>query len=143
MVFGNCEGSKILFFKIFWPISRNLYQNIPKFPYKALQHPMSIFWSLLTFDIIIFPDFIETYCGKNPNARFQNPDHCAQYYDCSDASFNPGLGPFLKECPFPQLFNPVNNMCADQSEVSCYERYMPLNRCKFCSSRFVYLFYTA
>ena len=76
-------------------------------------------------------DFIETYCNKNPTSRFQNPDHCAQYYDCSDASFSPGLGPFLKECPFPQLFNPVNNICADASVVSCYERYTPLNKCKY------------
>lgn len=76
-------------------------------------------------------DVIENYCIDHPNIRFQNPDHCAQYYDCRDASFTPGLGPYLKECPFPQLYNPSTNMCGDRMSVNCYDRFTPTNKCDY------------
>ncbi|WAR27974.1 hypothetical protein MAR_013678 [Mya arenaria] len=76
-------------------------------------------------------DIIENYCLDNPVIRFQNPDHCAQYYDCSDASFTPGLGPYLKECTFPMLYDPTTNMCTNRLSVNCMDRFTPSNKCDY------------
>ncbi|KAH3812327.1 hypothetical protein DPMN_140756, partial [Dreissena polymorpha] len=76
-------------------------------------------------------DIIESYCTDNPTMRFQSPDHCAQYFDCSDASFTPGLHPYLKECPFPMLYNPATNMCGERETVNCMERFSPSNKCDY------------
>ncbi|KAK3589928.1 hypothetical protein CHS0354_034946 [Potamilus streckersoni] len=76
-------------------------------------------------------DTVELYCKDHPSIRFQSPDHCAQYYDCSDASFSPGLGPYLKECSYPQLFNPSSSMCEHQKVVRCGDRFTPLTKCDY------------
>lgn len=74
-------------------------------------------------------DVVDTYCPQYPRAKLVHDKNCARYYDCSD--FGNKRTPYLKECPYPQLFNTDTLTCDDYKYVECEERYRPVTPCKY------------
>ncbi|XP_071165550.1 uncharacterized protein [Mytilus edulis] len=74
-------------------------------------------------------DVVDTYCPQYPRAKLVHDKNCARYYDCSD--FGNKRTPYLKECPYPQLFNTDTLTCDDYKYVECEERYRPVTPCDY------------
>lgn len=73
-------------------------------------------------------DVVKSYCPQYKKAKLLHEDSCARYYDCGD--IGTGAEPYLKECPYPQLFNPDTLTCDDYKYVDCQGRNRPVTPCK-------------
>ena len=78
---------------------------------------------------IFISDKVSPICLDSPNATLPNPEHCAQYYDCHTESTT--LGHFMKECPYPQLFDKEHSRCSDYRNVECGTRFEPKSPCEY------------
>ncbi|XP_052252894.1 uncharacterized protein LOC127859481 isoform X5 [Dreissena polymorpha] len=72
---------------------------------------------------------IQSYCQFNPGALKEHADNCAQYYDCSQPA-SP-LGPFLMECPYPQLFSALSSACVPYQQAQCGRKTEPKAPCDY------------
>ena len=77
---------------------------------------------------------IVSFCQANPTVIRAHPSNCAQYYDCSALNFG---GDYLKECPYPDLFDVGTLACRKVTEVKCGARHEPKSPCKY-----YYVYYT-
>ncbi|KAH9514773.1 hypothetical protein Btru_023610 [Bulinus truncatus] len=73
-------------------------------------------------------------CPSKPHLRFPHPGSCALYYDCSQPSNRPGLGPWENECPDPLLFDEATYTCIkrkDGDNQFCGGRPEPNGKCEY------------
>lgn len=76
------------------------------------------------------PDSVDTFCKERPTKVFPHIANCARYYNCSAMERDPVLGRYLRECPFPQLFNIESLRCVDREAANCRWRYEPKDPCE-------------
>lgn len=86
------------------------------------------------------------YCTANPTKLLPDPDNCAHYFNCSDPTVNvitrqqnQQIGSYRKECPYPDLFDPVLQQCGMFTTVECKTRPEPQAPCKKCFEQFMYM----
>ncbi|XP_065924132.1 uncharacterized protein [Magallana gigas] len=71
------------------------------------------------------PYSVDTFCTERPTKIFPHIANCARYYNCSAMMKDPVLGRYLRECPFPQLFNIESLSCVPREAANCRWRYEP------------------
>lgn len=103
---------------------------------------------ILKYDMIWFYYLVDVpdYCTANPTKLLPDPDNCAHYFNCSDPTVNvitrqqnQQTGSYRKECPYPDLFNPVLQQCGMFTTVECKTRPEPQAPCKKCFEQFMYM----
>ncbi|WAR05418.1 hypothetical protein MAR_020787 [Mya arenaria] len=73
---------------------------------------------------------IDSFCKAHPTMVRPHPTNCAKYYDCSASAFG---GNLLRECPYPQLFDPTTLTCQQFDKVTCGARFEPVSPCDYAT----------
>lgn len=67
-------------------------------------------------------------CEVSRGLIVPNPLHCGQYYNCTR-----GAGPYLFECPYPELFDVSLKLCRLFQAVHCGARHEFAAPCEYFS----------
>ncbi|XP_048247457.1 uncharacterized protein LOC124144745 [Haliotis rufescens] len=78
-------------------------------------------------------DSINSFCSKNPMARFPDPADCAKSYDCTNPQHQMGLQMFQRECDYMHLYDAGSSSCVmfDKLTVPCGDRFEPRAPCEY------------
>lgn len=97
----------------------------------------------LPYVLVDIPD----YCKAHPTELLPDPDNCAKFFNCSESLIKPrssrssvAIGKFGYECPYPELYDTMLQMCSNFTQVRCTTRWEPMAPCKyfeFLSCRYV------
>jgi len=68
------------------------------------------------------------FCQEQPGTSLANPLNCAQYFDCALQSVADGT--YLRECPYPMLFDKETLTCENFTAVACVHRSEPTEPCR-------------
>ncbi|XP_071175832.1 uncharacterized protein [Mytilus edulis] len=68
------------------------------------------------------------FCNTNPRILIRSSDHCGQYIDCR---YTRRIGGYVKECPYPDLFNPDTLECGEFTKVTCGKVPEPQAPCSY------------
>lgn len=73
---------------------------------------------------------VNDLCTHMPNLRFENPELCPFFYDCSQSDS------ILQQCSYPRLYSDINSRCEDPTSVDCGTRNISYG-CKWCTHGYV------
>ena len=85
----------------------------------------------------LFTVDIPDYCKAHPKVILPDPDNCAHYFNCSDATTatinraTMAAGNYRKECHYPDLFDDSIKQCNKFEMVNCSKKPEPQAPCKF------------
>ncbi|XP_061184903.1 uncharacterized protein LOC133192909 isoform X1 [Saccostrea echinata] len=82
------------------------------------------------------PYSVDTFCKKRPTRVFPHIANCARYYNCSSMTKDPVLGRYLRECPYPELFNIESLSCVQREAANCRWRYEPRDPCEWKKNQY-------
>lgn len=81
---------------------------------------------------------IPDYCKAHPTELLPDPDNCAKFFNCSESLIKPrssrsnvAIGKFGYECPYPELYDTMLQMCSNFTKVRCTTRWEPMAPCKY------------
>jgi hypothetical protein len=80
---------------------------------------------------------VTDYCKAHPKVILPDPDNCAHYFNCSDATTatitraTMAAGNYRKECHYPDLYDDSIKQCNKFEMVNCSKKPEPQAPCKF------------